>query len=228
MERTSPCGFCPQGPRHQPGRSHLRLPLQSLTLEPARPPVPVVAWRPEQSATATRGRWLAEPPPPPGAGRRGHVRPLPLPAPPASCFAVLPQGGAALPVGQAGRGPPALAGPLGRPAGLRCRSRPPAWPAPVPKPCPLFPPGRRSTAPWTRAPHPRARRRPPTSTRPWACMTPRTTSLCGRQVSAAAGSGWRWGGPALAAYSPFPTAPSPGHAALWHPGGPLLTSGVGL
>lgn len=87
---------------------------------------------------------------------------------------------------------------------------PPAWRGPVPKPRPLFPPGRRSTAPWTRAPRPRARRPPHTSSRPWARMTPRTTSLCARQVSAAAGR------PGV--LRPLPAAPSPGHAALLHLG----------
>lgn len=43
-------------------------------------------------------------------------------------------------------------------------------------------PGRPSTAPWTRAPRPRAGRRPPIPTQCWACTTPRTTFLSGRQV----------------------------------------------
>lgn len=57
-------------------------------------------------------------------------------------------------------------------------------------PAPPFSPGRRSTARWTRAPRPRAGRRPPTTTRSWACTTPKTTSLSERQV----GAGHRGGG----------------------------------
>ena len=55
---------------------------------------------------------------------------------------------------------------------------------------PPFSPGRRSTARWTRAPRPRAGRRPPTTTRSWACTMPKTTSLSERQV----GAGCRGGG----------------------------------
>ena len=55
---------------------------------------------------------------------------------------------------------------------------------------PPFSSGRRSTARWTRAPRPRAGRRPPTTTRSWACTMPKTTSLSERQV----GAGCRGGG----------------------------------
>lgn len=60
--------------------------------------------------------------------------------------------------------------------------------ASVPRP---FSPGRRSTARWTRAPRPRAGRRPPTTTRSWACTTPKTTSLSERQVGAGCRGGVR-------------------------------------
>lgn len=54
--------------------------------------------------------------------------------------------------------------------------------------CP-FSAGRRSTAPWTRAPRPRAGRRSPTATRSWACTTPKMTFLSERQVGAGAAAG---------------------------------------
>lgn len=51
------------------------------------------------------------------------------------------------------------------------------------KPCLcMLSPGKRSTAPWTRAPLPRAVCRPPTTIRSWACTTPKTTSLSEKQV----------------------------------------------
>ena len=84
-------------------------------------------------------------------------------------------------------------GGVGTCAGLPCalplhgRVRPCAR---VTKPlsCP-FSAGRRSTAPWTRAPRPRAGRRSPTATRSWACTTPKMTFLSERQVGAGAAAG---------------------------------------
>lgn len=210
VERTSPRGFCPQGPRHRPGRSHLQLPLQALALEPPRPPRPQD--RPRCAGGGQAARAECHGPLRQGSGGGGVVSSS-APSVSTVCLAVLPQGGAALPRGRAGRGP---SGSLPRrTTGATCWASAslralPAWRGPVPKPRPLFPPGRRSTAPWTRAPRPRARRPPHTSSRPWARMTPRTTSLCARQVSAAAGLPGVLRRP--------PAAPSPGHAALLHPG----------
>lgn len=68
---------------------------------------------------------------------------------------------------------------------LALRSQATLSPCPtLTKPCLcMSSPGKRSTAPWTRAPHPRAVCRPPTTTRSWACTTPKTTSLSEKQVS---------------------------------------------
>lgn len=213
VERTSPRGFCPQGPRHRPGRSHLQLPLQALALEPPRPPRPQD--RPRCAGGGQAARAECHGPLRQGSGGGGVVTSS---APSVSTvrLAVLPQGGAALPRGRAGRGP---SGSLPRrTTGATCWASAslralPAWRGPVPKPRPLFPPGRRSTAPWTRAPRPRARRPPHTSSRPWARMTPRTTSLCARQVSAAAGR------PGVLRRPPAARCPEPGPRCPVAPGG---------
>lgn len=121
VERTSPRGFCPQGPRHRPGRSHLQLPLQALALEPPRPPRPQD--RPRCAGGGQAARAECHGPLRQGSGGGGVVSSS---APSVSTvrLAVLPQGGAALPRGRVGRGraAPSPEGPPGRPAGLRLRS----------------------------------------------------------------------------------------------------------
>lgn len=187
--------------------------LQALALEPPRPPRPQD--RPRCAGGGQAARAECHSPLRQGSGGGGVVSSS-APSVSTVCLAVLPQGGAALPRGRAGRGP---SGSLPRrTTGATCWASAslralPAWRGPVPKPRPLFPPGRRSTAPWTRAPRPRARRPPHTSSRPWARMTPRTTSLCARQVSAAAGR------PGVLRRPPAARCPEPGPRCPVAPGG---------
>lgn len=87
-------------------------------------------------------------------------------------------------------------------------------------------PGRRSTAPWTRARHPRVGCRPPTTTQSWACTMPKTTSLSEKQVSA-------WGllvrgRGALCLHLPPPRPTWPSQEALGYLQCVLLCQGIAL